>query len=100
MERLLKGLGERVDVQVVPIPIDCVDGFNEAYYARPEAFLDADVRRSQSAWSFVSAADQARFVELLDDDIKSGAWDRHYGEWRTKPYFEGSLRLIVSNGER
>ena len=28
-----------VRVDVVPVPCDCTDGFGEAYYARPEAFL-------------------------------------------------------------
>jgi len=31
-----------------------VDGFTEAFYARPERFLDPAVRRAQSAWGFVS----------------------------------------------
>ena len=97
---IVAGLGGNADVETVPVPIDCVDGFTEAYYARPEAFLDAEVRRSQSAWSFVRDEDQTRFVQTLGDDLKSGAWDRKYGEWRTKPYFEGSLRLIVRPGIR
>jgi hypothetical protein len=38
-------LGGAVSVTEVPIPIDCSDGFIEAYYARPEALLDPVVRR-------------------------------------------------------
>jgi SAM-dependent methyltransferase len=97
IERIVKGLGGSAQVHVIPIPIDCVDGFTEAYYARPEAFLDPAVRRSQSAWSFVSDEDQSRIVQSLDNDLKSGAWDRKYGDWRTRQHFEGSLRLIVRN---
>jgi SAM-dependent methyltransferase len=97
MERIAKGLGGSTEVHVIPIPIDCVDGFTEAYYARPESFLDANIRRSQSAWSFVPEDDQTRFVKRLADDLTSGEWDRKYGEWRKKPFFEGSLRLLVSN---
>jgi len=97
IQTISKGLGGVTLVQVIPIPIDCVDGFTEAYYARPEAFLDSSVRRSQSAWSFVAEKDQSRIVQSLRDDLTSGAWDRKYGDWRTKPHFEGSLRLIVSN---
>ena len=41
--------------------------------------------------------DQLRVVKTLGDDLKAGTWDRKFGEWRTKPYFEGSLRLIISN---
>lgn len=97
IQRLCDALGRSSEVQVVPVPIDCIDGFTEAYYARPEAFLDPAVRRSQSAWSFVPESVQSRFVKTLSDDLKSGAWDRKYGEWRTKPHFEGSLRLLVAD---
>lgn len=40
-------------VTEVPVPLNCTDGFIEAFYGRPEAFLDADVRAGQSAWGFV-----------------------------------------------
>jgi len=94
--RILKGLGGSTDVQTIPIPIDCIDGFSEAYYARPEAFLDPTVRRSQSAWSFLKEEEQSRIVSALSHDLQTGAWNQKFGEWRTKPSFEGSLRLIVS----
>ena len=99
LERIAQGLGGSTDVQVIPIPMDCVDGFTEAYYARPEAFLDATVRRSQSAWSFLRQEDQARFVKTLGDELSTREWDRKYGEWRTRPHFEGSLRLIVNQSK-
>lgn len=90
-------LGGRFDVRVIPIPIDCVDGFTEAFYARPERFLETAVRRSQSAWGFVEDKVQARFVNALGADLQSGAWDERYGKWRQQPQFEGSLRLIVGH---
>ena len=100
IQSIADGLGGATEVQAIPIPVDCVDGFTEAYYARPEALLDPAVRRSQSAWSFVSEEEQMRFVKALSDDLKSGAWEQKFGKWRTKPYFEGSLRLIVSRGRK
>ena len=93
---LVDGLGGECEVSALPIPADCVDGFSEAFYARPEAFLDPAVRRSQSAWSFVPADVQARLVERLGADLASGAWERRHGHWRALPAFEGSLRGIVS----
>jgi hypothetical protein len=39
-------LGGASTVTPVPVPADCVDGFTEAYYARPERFLDPAVRQS------------------------------------------------------
>ena len=94
----IKGsLGTAATVQAIPIPIDCVDGFTEAYYARPDVFLDPKVRQSQSGWSFVDDDTQQRIIEALHDDIESGKWDQKYGKYRKQPQFEGSLRLIVSD---
>jgi SAM-dependent methyltransferase len=88
-------IGRTAEVLEVPIAADCVDGFTEAYYARPEAFLDPSVRAGQSAWGFVSVAATTRAVDHLRRDLESGEWDRRYGEMRTRPEFLGSLRLVV-----
>jgi hypothetical protein len=96
IETIVSGLRGTIEVRAVPVPIDCVDGFTEAYYARPERFLDPAVRRAQSAWGFVDKQGQERFERTLAEDLRSGVWDARYGEWRKKPFFEGSLRLIVS----
>ena len=42
--RIVAALGPDVAVQRVPVPLDCRDGFNAAYYGRPEAFLDPALR--------------------------------------------------------
>lgn len=89
-------LGGKCTVQTVPVPLDCVDGFTEAYYARPERFLDPAVRRSQSVWGFIDQTAQERAIATLRDDLDTGRWDERYGRWRTTPHFEGSLRLIVA----
>ena len=79
------------------MPADCTDGFTEAYYARPERFLDPVVRQSQSAWGFVDPAAIERGLGRLRTDLDSGAWDRRYGALRTQPEFTGSLRLITAH---
>ena len=40
LDELEAGLGGRARSVLVPIPLDCTDGFNEAYYGRPEGLLD------------------------------------------------------------
>ncbi|MEW1841581.1 methyltransferase domain-containing protein [Nonomuraea angiospora] len=90
-------IGGRTEVMPVPIPIDCVDGFTEAYYARPERFLDPRVRASQSAWGFVDDDAEARAVDRLRRDLDSGAWDDRFGRLREQPEFVGSLRLVVGH---
>ncbi len=98
IDRIAAVLGGDVTVTRVPIPIDCVDGFTEAYYARPEAFLDAAVRRGQSAWGFAGPEAEARGVGRLRDALASGAWDARHGHLRSLPEYAGSLRLVVSAG--
>ena len=96
MDRIARALGGEVEVVVVPIPFDCVDGFNQAYYGRPELLLDAGARAANSAWSFVGADVEARFVSALSDDLASGAWDEKYGSLRAQGEFDGALRLVVA----
>jgi SAM-dependent methyltransferase len=96
LEALRDGLGGPVGATVVPVPLDCTDGFNEAYYGRPEALLDPAARRSCSAWSFVSAAVHDRFTRDLSRDLADGSWDGRHGHLRSEPSFEGSLILAVS----
>lgn len=89
------GLGGAVTVTTLPIPLNCTDGFSEAYYGRPEALLEPGARLANSAWSFVDPAVGERFERTLGADLDSGVWDARYGHLRTQPAFDGSLRLIV-----
>ena len=80
----------------VPVPRDCTDGFGEAFYGRPEAFLREEVRRAQSAWVFLEPGVEERAMERLAGDLRTGAWDARYGALRDAPSYAGSLRLVVS----
>jgi SAM-dependent methyltransferase len=97
IDSIRTALGGTSRVIVVPVPIDCVDGFTEAYYARPEKFLDPLVRRAQSAWGFVVPEVVEQRIVRLASDIASGAWDERYGDFRRRPTFEGSLRVVVAH---
>jgi SAM-dependent methyltransferase len=75
LERIGAVLGGRLEEVHVPIPLDCQDGFNEAYYGRPERLLDERARLSCSAWSFVDAETTRRNVAHLNEDLRTGRWD-------------------------
>ena len=93
---LSAGLGGPVASAVVPVPLNCTDGFNEAYYGRPEALLDPAARLSCSAWSFVGVAVHDRFTADLSRDLADGTWDDRHGHLRTLAAFDGSLILVTS----
>jgi hypothetical protein len=92
-------LGGASTIEAVPIPHNCLDGFAESYYGRPERFLEHAVRQAQSAWGFVTEADREKAVIKLRDDLQSGTWDENYGKLRELPQYEGALRLIVARPE-
>jgi SAM-dependent methyltransferase len=87
---------EHVTVENVPVPLDCTDGFGEAYYARPEQYLRDEVRRAQSGWAFVDPADEDRFVRDIGAALADGSWDTRHGHLRAQPTYDGSIRLVIS----
>ena len=75
LERVLGPL----EVIPVPIPGDCTDGFNGAYWRRPRAILDPAVWGPMSALSLIPPADRAAGMSRLRADLDSGAWERRWG---------------------
>jgi SAM-dependent methyltransferase len=85
-----------VRIEPVPIPADCEDGFFEAHYGQPEAYLDPALRAAQSVWPRLPEGVEQRAVAALSADLASGKWDARYGYLRSQPAYEGGLRLIVA----
>lgn len=96
ISRLKAGLGGQADVHPVPVPFNCRDGFNEAYYGRPEMLLNEAARLSCSAWSFVTPETATEYVRTLKASLEGGDWDRRFGQLRSLPAYPGSLRLLVA----
>jgi hypothetical protein len=94
--RLAAVLGE-IEIEPVPIPLLCTDGFNEAYYGRPEKLLDEGARLANSAWSFVDKTTSDGYVDHLRRDREDGTWDSRHGPLRTQPTYEGALQLFISH---
>jgi len=98
IEDVAAALGGRTRVERIPTPGDCVDGFFEAFWRRPEALLDPAVRGAQSMWALLEPGVEQRMVQRLADALDSGAWDAAHGHLREQQSFDGSLRLVVSEG--
>lgn len=96
LSRIAAALGGIVQVEPVPVADDCTDGFSEAFFARPDAFLDPQVLQAQSAWGFVSEAVREAFQQRLRASLTSGDWDRLYGHWRMQPEYTGAIRLLIA----
>ena len=72
LAELAGAIGARTEP--VLVPCDCADGFYHAYWRRPGAYLDEDVRRGMSIWARVGPAAERRAVRSLGDDLASGRW--------------------------
>ncbi|PPK66891.1 MerR family transcriptional regulator [Actinokineospora auranticolor] len=93
IDRLAHALDARIEP--VLIPWDCADGFFEAYWRRPEAYLDEHVRRAVSIWTRVGPDAERRAVDRLRDDLASGRWDECNRDLAGLEAAELGLRLLV-----
>lgn len=84
----------RTEIEPVPVPHDCRDGFLCAYWRRPEAYLDERVRNSVSTFS--KLGDIAAGLERLRQDLASGDWDRRYGHLRAETELDLGYRLVIA----
>jgi SAM-dependent methyltransferase len=86
-----------LDVQVEPVPIpgDCIDGFFEAYWRRPEAYLDERIRRGIFLWSEVGVVAEQRAVASLRDDLASGLWFERNRNFLGLEAADLGLRLVI-----
>jgi SAM-dependent methyltransferase len=95
-DRIAAALGGRTRIERIPTPGDCVDGFFEAFWRRPEALLDPAVRAAQSMWALLAPETERRIVDRLRTALDSGAWDAEHGHLREQDAFDGALRLVVA----
>ena len=96
VEELAAALGGRTRIECPPTPGDCVDGFFEAFWRRPEALLEPAVRGAQSMWPLLPAGVEERIVHRLADARDSGAWAAEHGHLRELASRAGARRIVVS----
>jgi SAM-dependent methyltransferase len=94
LTELARAIGARMEP--VLIPWDCADGFFEAYWRRPEAYLDDHVRRGISVWARVGPEPEQRAVRSLGDDLASGRWAERNRDLVDLEAAELGLRLLIA----
>jgi len=80
----------------VPIPHDCRDGFLMAYWRRPEAYLDPEVRVNISVFALLPPAEVAAMVATLRADLESGAWARRNAAVLELDELDFGYRVLVA----
>ena len=88
------GAIERVQI---PLPANCEDGLFSAYWARPEMYLNSEIRRNISNFALAEEKIVTRGLMALQADLQSGAWDRKYGYLRSQSEIDIGHRLFIAN---
>jgi len=95
-ERLIAAHLDLREIRRVLVPCDCLDGFGVAFWARPEAYLDADVQAGMSWLALLAEEELAEGTARLRADLESGRWDRRHGHLRELEVFDGGYRLAIA----
>lgn len=96
LEEMASVLGP-VEVQPVPIPADCTDGFLGAYWRRPSAYLDAGVRGAISG--FVRLGDPGPQLARLAADLADGTWAARHQALLSATELDLGYRLVIAPAE-
>jgi SAM-dependent methyltransferase len=83
-------------IEPLLIPWDCADGFFEAYWRRPQAYLDRGIRAGMSVWGRLGPEVEQRAVEALRADINSGRWAERNRDLIGLDAADFGIRLLVA----
>jgi SAM-dependent methyltransferase len=84
-------------IETVPIPHDCTDGFYAAYWRRPEAYLDPEVRDAISCFELIPADVVERALARLAADLESGEWHRRNAGLLELEELDLGYRLVIGD---
>jgi ubiquinone/menaquinone biosynthesis C-methylase UbiE len=85
-----------INAKVAPIllPHDLIDSFAAVGWARPELYLDANIRNGISTFAKLDPTELNDGLLELKQDLESGAWDREFGYLRQQQYYDVGYRFI------
>ncbi|MFC9294621.1 methyltransferase domain-containing protein [Streptomyces sp. NPDC057011] len=84
-------------VETVPIPHDCTDGFGAAFWRRPEAYLDPEVRAGISMLAQTDEEVLRPGLARLSDDLSSGLWHTRHADLLHRETLDIGYRLVIAD---
>jgi SAM-dependent methyltransferase len=83
-------------VEPLPVAHDCPDGFQAAYWRRPERYLDPAVRASISTFALLPQDIVDEGMTRLAADLESGRWAREHADLLDRDEIDYGYRLIIA----
>ncbi|MET8249679.1 methyltransferase domain-containing protein [Streptomyces sp. NPDC005202] len=96
IDRLVALLGD-ARVETVPIPHDCTDGFGAAFWRRPEAYLDPEVRAGMSMLAQTGEEVVRPGLARLSSDLSSGLWHERHADLLDREALDVGYRLLIAD---
>ncbi|MER6618031.1 class I SAM-dependent methyltransferase [Streptomyces xantholiticus] len=84
-------------IETVPIPHDCTDGFGAAFWRRPEAYLDPQVRAGISMLAQTGEEVLRPGLARLSDDLSSGLWHERHTDLLNRETLDVGYRLVIAD---
>lgn len=94
--RELNAVLGQIRLEPVPIPKDCRNGFYAAYWSRPHADLDPQVRAGISVFSAVDPAQVEQSLARLRRDLETGELHRRNARLLDLEELDLGGRLVVA----
>src|SRR5260370_21866434 len=85
----------RTSIKPFPLPFDLSDLFLAAGWARPELYLDPQVRAGISAFAVADPSRIAAGGDRLRADLVSGSWLRCYGHLLKQSSYDAGYRFVL-----
>ncbi len=96
IEEQLVATGDEVRIEPVLIPHDCEDGFLAAYWRRPTAYLDQQMRSGMSTFRLPGAERLLDGLDQLAEDLRTGLWEARNQDILGCEQLDLGYRLLVT----
>jgi SAM-dependent methyltransferase len=85
-------------VKAIPalLPHDLVDGFAAVGWARPELYLDSNIRNGISSFAKFDQTEIDEGLSQLKRDLDAGVWEREYGHLRQQQQYDAGYRFVYT----
>jgi ubiquinone/menaquinone biosynthesis C-methylase UbiE len=81
-------------VEKYELNYDLKDNFLAANWRKPENYLKEEIQSGISTFSLLSKREIKQGADLLRDDLRSGDWNKKYGDILTEEYFDAGYRFL------
>jgi SAM-dependent methyltransferase len=87
--------------EIMPVPIahDCTDGFLCAWWRRPLAYLEAEVRANISSFATIAPVVLGEALQRLERDVADGVWARRNADLIAGDEADFGYRLLVATND-